>query len=108
MSADETTPSSPLAAAAPRASLASRLRLVSIVMVGTVAGLAALVLGAWLLDAPAITGGGTRPITMTVGTAFVLLTASLAVGVQFREGVALSPSRLLLISTGATVLLVSW
>jgi PAS domain S-box-containing protein len=77
-------------------------------MVAVVAGLAALVLGGWLLDVPVITGGAGRPITMTVGTALVLLMASVAVGIQVREGVALSPSRGLLISSGVTVLLVLW
>jgi PAS domain S-box-containing protein len=99
---------SPTAPANRRVSLTRRLRLASGVMIGAVAALALLVLGSWLFDLPSVTGGGSRPITMTVGTALVLLLASLAVGIQYFEGVALSPSRILLISSGATVLLVLW
>jgi PAS domain S-box-containing protein len=106
MSAADTT--SPAAPADDRLGLTRRFRLASGVMIGAVAALALLVLGSWLVEVPAITGGGDRPITMTVGTALVLLMASLAVGTQYFEGLALSPSRILLISSSATVLLVLW
>jgi len=88
--------------------LTRRLRLAAAVMVGTTAVATLAVLAGWLLDVAALTNVSDALVTMTVGTALVLFSASVAVAFQFREGLSLSPSRGLVFSAGATVLLVLW
>ena len=90
-----------------RTRLARRIRLTGGTMVGITAGFALLILVGWAYGLPVLTGQPGHA-TMTVGTALVVLLASVAVGIQVREGVSLSPSRGLLLSAGATILLVLW
>ncbi len=52
--------------------------------------------------------GGTRLLNMSGALSVVILMSSLAVGVQFHEGLSLSPSRSLLASGGAATVLTLW
>ncbi len=103
-----TAASLPAPSDSPGAGLARRFRLAAMGLVALTALLASAILAGWLFDIAPLTGGSAGPVTMTIGTALLLVMTSAAVGVQVREGIALSPSRVLLVSAGAAVLVVLW
>lgn len=103
-----TTATSPSPPGARRVVLVSRFRLAAIALVSLAALIALAPLTGWLFGIAALTGAASGAVTMSLGTALVLVMTGGAVGVQVREGMSLSPSRLLLGTAGAALLLVGW